>query len=233
MTSLLSVGLGVLSVLNIATDVLGIAFGGGDNGKGNKGNGTDDGGGDDDGDDDDCSRNNCALNITRHFLDRVLNSEGTENFMKILDRYASDDNLDFRSNDRTYNIGMDALAKAVTGMNFGGLATALQQMNIPEAMTEGLKEIAKSIGEVTIPDSKYTTAEVTGIVEEMAKKNLFSKYTKEEMKDMITELSALKIDTSSSKYNTEELTAFFNGLKESFAERAAPAEPAGAQVPRK
>ena len=66
----------------------------------------------------------------------------------------------------TFNIGMETLAKAVTGMNVGGLATAFQQMNLPKAVTDGFKEIADSIGQVNIPDSKYTPKEVTNIVDQ-------------------------------------------------------------------
>ena len=53
----------------------------------------------------------------------------------------------------------------------------------------------------------------------MAQKNLLSKYTADEINDIITKLTTngvlpFKMDTSESKYTTEEMTGFFTDLKE-------------------
>ena len=53
----------------------------------------------------------------------------------------------------------------------------------------------------------------------MAQKNLLSKYTANEINDIITQLTTngvlpFKMDTTGSKYTTEEMTGFFTDLKE-------------------
>jgi len=173
------VGLGVLSLLNIATDVLGLAFG--DNDDAPKQNGT--------------APADSTLNVTRHFIDRLLESDGTTHFLNILESIAAKDISEIfprtEPQPEKFNIGMEDLAQAVTGMNVAGLADTLQQMNVPKALKDGFKGIADSIGQVKIPDTKYSADEVTKIVDMMAQKNFLSKYNKEEIKEIVTELAGL------------------------------------------